>query len=145
MAGPISDRFIDWFRARFPRAGALLFREKPAPTAEASAATPQEPVWYYTEGSERRGPVTPADLRRLYSTGQLRSLSMVWREGMPTWVTISSVEDELPAPPKVKIELPPRRYGIGPGGVFLGLFAAFFVVLVVAVLGANLALSGAGR
>jgi hypothetical protein len=65
-------------------------------------------------------------------------MSIVWREGMPTWVTISSVEGELPAPPKVKIELPPRRYGIGPGGVFVGLFLLFFALFVIAVAGAYL-------
>jgi hypothetical protein len=33
MAGPISDRFIDWFRAGFPRAGAVRSsaRSRPRP------------------------------------------------------------------------------------------------------------------
>ena len=141
MAGPISDRAIGWFTRRFPRLGASLFEEnKPTQEAEAKIEKPPMPVWYYSEGGERRGPVTAVDLRRLYSTGQLTSLRMVWREGMPTWATLASVEDELPAPPKVRIDLPPKRFSVGAGGVFLGLSILFFVVLLIAVLGTNLAL-----
>lgn len=143
MAGPVSDRAIDWFCRRFPRAGTFLFRKNPVPVAEPTVTSSQEPVWYYTEGKERRGPVTPTDLRGLYSTGQLTSLSMVWREGMPTWSTLAAVEDELPAPPKVKIDLPPKKFSVGPGGVVLGLFVLFFIVLVIAVIGVNLTISTA--
>ena len=146
MAGPISDRAIDWFCGRFPRLGEFLFKKNPTPQeAEAKNEKVMVPVWYYSEGSERRGPVTAAELRRLYSTGQLTSLSMVWREGMPTWATLASIEDELPAPPTVRIDLPPKRFTVGPGGVFLGVFVVFFVVLLIVVAGANLALSGASR
>ncbi len=97
------------------------------------------------EGKERQGPVTPVDLRGLYSTGQLASLSMVWREGMTTWATLASIEDELPLLPKVKIELPPKQFSVGPGGVFLGLFVLCFIVLAIAVVGASLTMSTGTR
>lgn len=146
MAGPISDRAIDWFSNRFPRLGSFLFKKNPLPQeAEAKVEKPPVPIWYYSEATERRGPVTAAELRRLYSTGQLTSLSMVWKDGMPTWATLASVEDELPAPQKVKIELPPKKFAVSPGGVFLGLFVLFFIVLVIAVVGANLTLSSVAR
>lgn len=144
MAGPLSDQAIDWFCRRFPRAGQFLFRKNPAETSPDSDK-PMIAVWYYAEGKERRGPITAAELRNLYSTGRLISTAMVWREGMPTWGTLASVEEELPAPPKVKIELSPKQFTVGPGGVLLGLFLIFFVLLLIAVVGANLAVSHVAR
>jgi hypothetical protein len=138
MAGPLSDHAIDWFCRRFPKAGQFLFRKNPAEPQRGSEK-PMVPVWYYAEGTARRGPVTAAELRGLYSVGKLLSTTMVWREGMSTWGTLASVEDELPAPPKVKIDLPPKQFSVGPGGVFLGLFILFFVLLLTAVVGASLA------
>lgn len=146
MAGPLSDRFIDWFCRKFPRAGRFLFRRTPVTTtAEPEAASAEGPCWHYSGSGERVGPVTAAELRALYSVGKLHSLSMVWREGMATWATLASVEGELPAPAKVKIELPPKRFSVGPGGVFVGVFALFFVLFLAAVVGANLTLAAPAR
>lgn len=139
MVGTLSDRLIDWFCRRFPKLGEFLFRKVPPSKVEDPAPpSSQEPVWHYSADSRRHGPVSPAELRRLYSAGQLTSMTMVWREGMPTWATLASVEDELPAPPKVRINLPPKRFTVGPGGVFVGLFALFFLLFAVAVAGAYL-------
>jgi len=56
---------------------------------------------------------------------------------MPTWATRACIEDELPAPPRVRVELPPNKFAVGPGGVFLGFFRLFFNLLIIAVIGAN--------
>ncbi len=145
VIGSISDRLIDWFCGRLPKLGELLFRRvPPTPVTEPVPPGPQEPVWFYSADGQRHGPMTPAELRRLYSTGKLTSRSMVWREGMPTWATLASVEYELPAPPGVRIDLPPKRFTVGPGGVFGGLFALFFLLFALAAVGAYLTASRAG-
>ena len=142
MTGPISDSFVKWFRARFPSLGGWLFRENPDAVADAAAAS-EEAVWYYAAAGERHGPVTATALRNMYTTGELHSDGMVWRSKMDTWATLESIQHELPARPKVRVGRPPKRFTVGPGGVAIGLFVAFFVVLLIAVVGANLALSGA--
>lgn len=144
MAGPISDRVAEWLTARFPRLGGWLFRKNPE-AAEATAATHEEPVWYHSSGGERHGPVTAATLRALYTAGELHSDSMVWRSGLHTWATLASVQHELPARPKVRVGRPPKRFTVGPGGVVIGLFAGFFVLLLIGVVLANLAMAGSGR
>jgi hypothetical protein len=137
LIGSLSDRLIDWFCRRSPKLGEFLFRKVPQPTVEDPAPpSPQEPVWFYSATGKRCGPVPPAELRRLYSVGELTSGSMVWRDGMPTWATLASVENELPPPPKVRIDLPPRRFTVGPGGAFVGLFLLFFALFAVAAVGA---------
>ncbi len=42
-------------------------------------------TWYYAIGSERKGPVTEAELDQLAAQGELRSDTLVWRDGMADW------------------------------------------------------------
>lgn len=42
-------------------------------------------TWYYAIGSERKGPVTEAELDQLAAQGKLRSDTLVWRDGMADW------------------------------------------------------------
>lgn len=51
--------------------------------------------WYYAEGQQRQGPVAEQEIRRLFQRGQLTLDTLVWREGLPQWVALRTVVDEL--------------------------------------------------
>jgi len=70
--------------------------------------------WFYSEGSERKGPVTEDELRRLVSAAQLKPTDLVWRDGMSDWVEASTVQVLFPkseerARKEDLPESPPRR------------------------------------
>ncbi len=70
--------------------------------------------WHYTLGGQQMAtPVPATELRRLAASGQLLPTDMLWREGMPSWVTAGSVKDLFPdtvAPPEPGAGLiPPSR------------------------------------
>ena len=48
-------------------------------------------TWYYAIGSERKGPVTEAELDQLAAQGELRSDTLVWRDGMADWKPLAEV------------------------------------------------------
>ncbi len=52
--------------------------------------------WFYSEGSERKGPVTEDELRRLADDGRLKSTDLVWRDGMADWVEAKTVKALFP-------------------------------------------------
>lgn len=54
--------------------------------------------WYCTQKGQRTGPVTWSQLRQLATSGELASTDMVWKNGMPTWVPASSIQNLLPLP-----------------------------------------------
>lgn len=58
----------------------------PAPAADPEA------VWYYLEGEEERGPVSEAQIRKLYGKGTLDGRSRVRRKGPHNWAPL----EELP-------------------------------------------------
>ncbi len=43
--------------------------------------------WFYATGSIPTGPVSVEDLRRLLQSGMINTDTMVWREGLPSWIT----------------------------------------------------------
>lgn len=51
--------------------------------------------WYYATGKEKKGPVDGAALKVLVDSGQLTGESLVWREGMASWQSYSSVAAEI--------------------------------------------------
>ena len=99
--------------------------------------------WYYTAGSERRGPVDAAMLEALAARGELTRETLVWNETMPDWApyadvvesallgTLKAVADAKSAevkPAEVRPAVPQAKP--------LPLFRAFFLILLVeAVLG----------
>lgn len=77
-----------------------------------------ENEWYYGDGGQRHGPVSIEDLRNLIQDGSLKRDTLVWKEGLETWVPASKVKGlfreppPLAGPPKPKSgppPLPPRR------------------------------------
>lgn len=69
----------------------------PTPTVEPMTAPPSlEPppiptvMWYYVDGSERKGPM---DQTALVRSGALTGATLVWRQGMSTWTAASAVPE----------------------------------------------------
>ncbi|MEN9573473.1 MAG: hypothetical protein RL514_1328 [Verrucomicrobiota bacterium] len=60
-------------------------------------------TWFYAVGSERKGPVTEAELDRLAAQGELRSDTLVWRDGMADWKPLAEARPAAAAgqPPKL--------------------------------------------
>ena len=48
--------------------------------------------WYYSQGDEQLGPVTPAQLKQLAGAGTLAATDLVWKDGMGDWVPASQVD-----------------------------------------------------
>ena len=55
--------------------------------------------WYYSSDAQQQGPVSTAELEALARTGRVTPETLVWREGLPNWVTYSSVAANEPTPP----------------------------------------------
>lgn len=60
-------------------------------------------MWYYAIGNERKGPVSPAEIEALIAGGAIMSETLVWREGMSTWLPLratelASVPGAIPSP-----------------------------------------------
>ena len=52
--------------------------------------------WFYSEGTERKGPVSEDELRHLVSDGELKPADLVWRDGMSDWVEARTVQALFP-------------------------------------------------
>lgn len=52
-------------------------------------------MWYYSNKSQQKGPVTWEELSGLAQAGQLRGSDLVWQEGTPDWVKASTVDGLL--------------------------------------------------
>lgn len=57
--------------------------------------------WFYAKDGQQTGPVEFSDIERLYGEGQLTAESMVWQEGTPNWVKLSTVLPSSPAIPPI--------------------------------------------
>ena len=67
--------------------------EKPLPTDVGSRSppgaspTPRAAQWlYFDQQACRRGPVSEAELEKLFFSGEIRAGASVWSEGLPQWV-----------------------------------------------------------
>jgi hypothetical protein len=47
--------------------------------------------WYYARDNKQLGPVSPTELKRLATAGELRPFDLVWHEGMPEWASAQNV------------------------------------------------------
>jgi ribosomal protein L40E len=57
--------------------------------------------WFYLLNGERVGPVSTATLKELAAEGEIQATDMVWREGLPQWVSAGSIKGLInqPTPP----------------------------------------------
>jgi uncharacterized RDD family membrane protein YckC len=53
--------------------------------------------WYYADAQRHMGPVEDAALDDLVRSGVVRDDTLIWREGLPSWQTLSSVRGKQPA------------------------------------------------
>jgi type IV pilus assembly protein PilA len=115
--------------------------------------------WYYADRSrEQHGPVTAEELGTHYRYGRITLDSLVWREGLPQWLPLRDVADELglhpavdettsTAPPPVPqpvappraapsrpIPAPPQKQGMSGGKIAL-IVAAVMVVPCLGIAG----------
>lgn len=51
-----------------------------------------DPIWFYEQQGERRGPVSRDDLLARLSAGEITPATLVWRDGLADWITFSSSE-----------------------------------------------------
>ncbi|MHB1560289.1 MAG: GYF domain-containing protein [Isosphaeraceae bacterium] len=73
-----------------------------------SATTPTDRVttassgWFYSYGAGHQGPVELTALQHLASSGAIGPTTLVWRNGLPSWVPARQVPDlRFPAPAEV--------------------------------------------
>src|SRR4051794_33906008 len=50
------------------------------------------PDWYYARGGTHQGPVTPAQLKQMAQSGDLKPDDLVFQEGGTQWVAASTVK-----------------------------------------------------
>lgn len=46
--------------------------------------------WFYARNGQKHGPISPADLKRMATSGDLLPTDLLWKKGMPQWVPASS-------------------------------------------------------
>ncbi len=45
--------------------------------------------WYYVDAGQQAGPISEDELASLAGSGKIQPDTLVWREGMATWLTYS--------------------------------------------------------
>ena len=65
------------------------------------------PQWHYLQDGKQHGPITEADLKQLVAAGKVKPTDLVWKQGMPQWVAVSSVAGMLPPTSPVAAVPPP--------------------------------------
>src|SRR5437763_15449548 len=56
-------------------------------------------TWYYVEAGQQAGPVDSELLAALISSGRIQPDTLVWREGMASWLPYRDVASINPPPP----------------------------------------------
>jgi uncharacterized RDD family membrane protein YckC/Tfp pilus assembly protein PilE len=68
----------------------------------------QDRAWYYMDRrGQRQGPVADTDVVATYRRGDLLRDGLVWREGMPQWLPLAQVENDLGIGPSDHPAAPP--------------------------------------
>lgn len=60
--------------------------------------------WFYSKDGQQLGPVAFSEIERLLEEGQITEESLVWKQGTPNWVKLSTV---LSTPPAQPVSAPP--------------------------------------
>jgi uncharacterized RDD family membrane protein YckC len=51
--------------------------------------------WHYVDQGQQAGPVTDDQLLQLFQSGKITADTLVWREGLPDWITYHQASPEL--------------------------------------------------
>ena len=62
--------------------------------AFAPNANPAMAQWFYGENGQQMGPVEDSGLHALVASGQIGPATVLWREGMPHWLTLDQLREE---------------------------------------------------
>jgi hypothetical protein len=95
--------------------------------------------WHYGTEADRRGPISLEELQRLAATGQLAPATLVWCEGMATWVPWATLPFLRPPAPRddggaLNLLLPMApQSGFAIAAGYLGLFSFFVVTAPFAI------------
>jgi hypothetical protein len=74
--------------------------------------------WFYAKDGQQVGPVAFSEIERLYSEGQLRGDTLVWQQGMPSWVELSTLLQTrrgVPSAPTTPTSIPTTQPAVLPG------------------------------
>lgn len=47
--------------------------------------------WFYGENGQQLGPIEDSELQTLVASGQIGPATLLWREGMPHWLTLDQL------------------------------------------------------
>lgn len=83
--------------------------------------------YYYSNGVDRKGPVTLSELKSLT---EVTLETLVWYEGLPTWIRVGDLPDLQEDVPETETE----SDGLGGGGVISIIIAAIVIITAVIML-----------
>ena len=107
------------------KASSLSLDDDPSPLGSVTSPSfearkvPARKDWYYTLGSEQKGPTPSANIVAMINDGTLTKYDRVWQEGLSDWVSICDVE-EFDTAGRLYFPSQPAgsRSGTGEGNVF---------------------------
>ncbi len=74
-----------------------------------------EPLWFFELDGERVGPLSEREMRDRIGSGEIKPETLVWREGMADWATLSQTELASTAGvPRTPPKMPPVLTAVAP-------------------------------
>ena len=70
-------------------------------------------AWYYSDGTSKHGPVSPADLKRLAQRGELQPDDLVWHRDLTDWQPAERVSGLFESGLHVRTAPPPLKRSRG--------------------------------
>ncbi len=110
-------------------------------------------AWWYAEKDKKTGPLEQGDLTRLIQSGKIGPRTMLWKEGMESWLPLDEIEElralkaAVPPPLPPKVSSDPLTYPMATRWprFFARIFDVWWEILLVSfVLGAVLGRYSAG-
>jgi uncharacterized RDD family membrane protein YckC len=70
--------------------------------------------WYYADGAEQTGPVTEPQIENLFHAGRINSSTLVWHDGMGSWLPFGQVKPALIEAAQIKSDVAGQRPLLAP-------------------------------
>jgi uncharacterized RDD family membrane protein YckC len=70
--------------------------------------------WYYADGTAQAGPVTEPEIESLFQSGKIQPSTLVWHEGMGSWLAFGQVKPALVEAVQHKSALTEKRPLLAP-------------------------------
>jgi hypothetical protein len=65
-------------------------------------------AWWYAEKDKKTGPLEQGDLARLIQSGKIDPGTMLWKEGMESWLPLDEIKELQTLKAAVPPPLPPK-------------------------------------